>query len=140
VATTTEIYDFLRVLFARVGVPHCPKCGQRIFRRTVDQIKVSWTQDADASPTATPVAQGYGTAATSLHALYTLSTTAGSRVAFYFPKLCVTNVPVQFDDFLARVHPDDVSGVRAYHERAHRERSPSTLEYRIVRPSGDTDP
>ena len=38
VATTTEIYDFLRVLFARVGVPHCPKCGQQIFRRTVDQI------------------------------------------------------------------------------------------------------
>jgi excinuclease ABC subunit A len=38
VATTTEIYDFLRVLFARVGVPHCPQCGQRIFRRTADQI------------------------------------------------------------------------------------------------------
>jgi excinuclease ABC subunit A len=38
VATTTEIYDFLRVLFARVGVPHCPRCGQRIHRRTVDQI------------------------------------------------------------------------------------------------------
>ena len=38
VATTTEIYDFLRVLFARVGLPHCPKCGLRIYRRTVDQI------------------------------------------------------------------------------------------------------
>ncbi|MBU0641137.1 MAG: excinuclease ABC subunit UvrA [Planctomycetes bacterium] len=38
VATTTEIYDFLRVLFARVGVPHCPKCGGRIYRRTVDQV------------------------------------------------------------------------------------------------------
>ena len=38
VATTTEIYDFLRVLFARVGIPHCPKCGQRIYRRTIDQI------------------------------------------------------------------------------------------------------
>ncbi len=38
VATTTEIYDFLRVLFARVGIPHCPKCGTRIYRRTVDQI------------------------------------------------------------------------------------------------------
>ncbi|MEW6249536.1 MAG: excinuclease ABC subunit UvrA [Planctomycetota bacterium] len=38
VATTTEIYDFLRVLFARVGVPHCPKCARQIFRRTVDQI------------------------------------------------------------------------------------------------------
>ncbi len=38
VATTTEIYDYLRVLFARVGVPHCPRCGQRIQRHTVDQI------------------------------------------------------------------------------------------------------
>ena len=38
VATTTEIYDFLRVLFARVGSPHCPNCGEPIYRRTVDQI------------------------------------------------------------------------------------------------------
>jgi len=68
------------------------------YRRTVDQINISWVEDADAAPTATPVAQGYGTGTTSYHALYTLSTTAGSRVAFYWPKLCVTNVPVQFDD------------------------------------------
>jgi excinuclease ABC subunit A len=38
VATTTEIYDFWRLLYARVGAPHCPRCGQRIFRRTVDQM------------------------------------------------------------------------------------------------------
>lgn len=38
VATTTEISDFLRLLFARVGVPHCPKCGQRVHRKTVTQI------------------------------------------------------------------------------------------------------
>ncbi|MBK9121063.1 MAG: excinuclease ABC subunit UvrA [Phycisphaerales bacterium] len=38
VATTTEIYDFLRVLFARVGTPHCPGCGKPLLRRTVDQI------------------------------------------------------------------------------------------------------
>ncbi len=38
VATTTEIHDFLRVLFARVGIPHCPKCGARIHAHTVDQI------------------------------------------------------------------------------------------------------
>ena len=38
VATTTEIYDFLRVLYARVGTPHCPRCGQVLLRRTVDQI------------------------------------------------------------------------------------------------------
>jgi len=38
VATTTEIYDFLRLLFARVGQAHCPKCGTALRRRTVDQI------------------------------------------------------------------------------------------------------
>ncbi|MFQ5806480.1 MAG: excinuclease ABC subunit UvrA [Phycisphaerae bacterium] len=38
VATTTEIYDFLRLLFARVGRTHCPTCGVPLFRRTVDQI------------------------------------------------------------------------------------------------------
>lgn len=38
VATTTEIYDFLRLLFARVGSPHCPRCRRPIFSHTVDQI------------------------------------------------------------------------------------------------------
>ncbi|MBI5866140.1 MAG: excinuclease ABC subunit UvrA [Planctomycetes bacterium] len=38
VATTPEIYDFLRLLLARVGQPHCPKCGRSLVRRTVDQI------------------------------------------------------------------------------------------------------
>jgi excinuclease ABC subunit A len=38
VATTTEIYDFLRLLFARIGCPHCPNCGVPLFHRTVDQI------------------------------------------------------------------------------------------------------
>jgi excinuclease ABC subunit A len=38
VATSTEIYDFLRVLFARVGQPHCPQCDAPLARRTVDQI------------------------------------------------------------------------------------------------------
>jgi excinuclease ABC subunit A len=38
VATTTEIYDFLRLLFARVGTPHCPETGQPLIRYTVDQI------------------------------------------------------------------------------------------------------
>ncbi|MFN0137796.1 MAG: excinuclease ABC subunit UvrA [Phycisphaerae bacterium] len=38
VATTTEIYDFLRLLFARCGRPHCPTCGTVLQRRTVDQI------------------------------------------------------------------------------------------------------
>ena len=38
VGTVTEIYDYLRLLWARVGVPHCPKCGKEIKRQTVDQI------------------------------------------------------------------------------------------------------
>ncbi|MDO8581457.1 MAG: excinuclease ABC subunit UvrA, partial [bacterium] len=38
VGTTTEIYDYLRLLFARVGIPHCPTCGREIKKQTVDQI------------------------------------------------------------------------------------------------------
>ena len=38
VGTGTEIYDYLRLLWARVGVPHCPKCGKEISRQTIDQI------------------------------------------------------------------------------------------------------
>src|SRR3972149_6041184 len=38
VATQTEIYDYLRLLFARVGHPHCPQCGRPIERQTVQQI------------------------------------------------------------------------------------------------------
>ena len=38
VGTVTEIYDYLRLLFARVGVPHCPRCGREIQEQSVDQI------------------------------------------------------------------------------------------------------
>ena len=38
VGTVTEIYDYLRLLYARVGVPHCPVCGKKIEQQTVDQI------------------------------------------------------------------------------------------------------
>lgn len=38
VGTVTEIYDYLRLLYARVGIPHCPKCGKVISKQTVDQI------------------------------------------------------------------------------------------------------
>ena len=38
VGTVTEIYDYLRLLYARVGIPHCPKCGKVIEKQTVDQI------------------------------------------------------------------------------------------------------
>ena len=38
VGTVTEIYDYFRLLYARVGIPHCPKCGKVIARQTVDQM------------------------------------------------------------------------------------------------------
>ncbi|MEZ0372171.1 MAG: hypothetical protein ACAI44_23995, partial [Candidatus Sericytochromatia bacterium] len=38
VGTVTEIYDYLRLLYARIGIPHCPDCGQRISSQTIDQI------------------------------------------------------------------------------------------------------
>jgi excinuclease ABC subunit A len=41
VGTVTEIYDYLRLLFARIGIPHCPKCGRRIASQSVDSITES---------------------------------------------------------------------------------------------------
>ena len=38
VGTVTEIYDYLRLLYARIGIPHCPKCGKEVKRQTIDQI------------------------------------------------------------------------------------------------------
>ena len=38
VGTVTEIYDYLRLLYARIGIPHCPECGREIKQQTVDQI------------------------------------------------------------------------------------------------------
>ncbi len=38
VGTVTEIYDYLRLLYARIGIPHCPQCGKEIKRQTVDQM------------------------------------------------------------------------------------------------------
>src|SRR5262245_19222207 len=48
VGTSTEVYDYLRLLFARVGVTHCGQCGQPVARDTVDQIAdrvLQWPQD-----------------------------------------------------------------------------------------------
>ena len=38
VGTVTEIYDYFRLLYARIGIPHCPKCGREISKQTVDQM------------------------------------------------------------------------------------------------------
>lgn len=48
VGTVTEIHDYLRLLFARIGIPHCPVCGKRIERQSIDQvvgIVLSWPED-----------------------------------------------------------------------------------------------
>lgn len=49
VGTVTEIYDYFRLLFARVGIPHCPKCGREIRRQTVDEIADKVTAKPDGS-------------------------------------------------------------------------------------------
>ena len=38
VGTVTEIYDYMRLLYARAGIPHCPKCGREIKKQTVDEM------------------------------------------------------------------------------------------------------
>lgn len=49
VGTVTEIYDYFRLLFARVGIPHCPKCGREIRRQTVDEIADKVTAKPEGS-------------------------------------------------------------------------------------------
>ena len=60
VGTVTEIYDYLRLLFARIGHPHCPACGREIERQTVQQIvdQVLGLPGRDAAPRARPADQG----------------------------------------------------------------------------------
>ncbi len=60
VGTVTEIYDYLRLLWARVGVPHCPKCGKEISRQTVDQIvdKVMAMEEGTRFLVLSPIVRG----------------------------------------------------------------------------------
>lgn len=60
VGTVTEIYDYLRLLFARVGVPHCPECGREIRRQTVDEIadKVMELPEGSKILVSAPVVRG----------------------------------------------------------------------------------
>jgi len=50
VATTTEIYDYLRLLYARVGLPHCPSCGRKITQQTCDQIVTQVLRHPERTP------------------------------------------------------------------------------------------
>ena len=60
VGTVTEIYDYLRLLYARVGIPHCPKCGKRIKKQTVDEIvdKILEYEEGTKILVMTPVIRG----------------------------------------------------------------------------------
>ena len=57
VATVTEIQDYLRLLWARVGKPHCPECGREVARRTVQEIvdDVLWQLEGHAVAVWSPV-------------------------------------------------------------------------------------
>lgn len=68
----------------------------RTAKRGQDSCKVSWTEYAEATTTS-PELPGFGTATNRKHAMLTLSTNDGSRMAFYFPSLRVMNVPRQID-------------------------------------------
>ncbi len=60
VGTTTEIYDYLRLLFSRIGEPHCPKCGRKISKSTLDEIvdKVMELGDGTKIIVLAPVVRG----------------------------------------------------------------------------------
>ncbi len=60
VATTTEIHDYLRLLYARIGVPHCYKCGRRIERQTTDTIvdRILGLQEGTRVTIMAPVVRG----------------------------------------------------------------------------------
>ena len=60
VGTVTEIYDYLRLLYARIGIPHCPKCGKEIQKQTVDQMvdKVMELPEGSRIQVLAPVVRG----------------------------------------------------------------------------------
>lgn len=60
VGTTTEIYDYLRLLYARIGIPYCPKCGKEIASQTVDQMvdKIMELEDKTRFQILSPVIRG----------------------------------------------------------------------------------
>ena len=60
VGTVTEIYDYFRLLFARVGIPHCPNCGREIRKQSVDEIAVRGKKGEFVKELAAYKKSGYG--------------------------------------------------------------------------------
>ena len=60
VGTVTEIYDYLRLLYARIGIPHCPICGREIKQQTVDQItdRIMSLEDGTKIQILAPIVRG----------------------------------------------------------------------------------
>jgi len=60
VGTVTEIYDYLRLLYARIGIPHCPKCGKEVAKQTVDQMvdKITKLEEGSRIQILAPVIRG----------------------------------------------------------------------------------
>lgn len=60
VGTVTEVYDFLRLLFARVGIPHCPECGRRVSSQTHEQIlrRILESSSGDKVKILSPIVKG----------------------------------------------------------------------------------
>ena len=60
VGTVTEIYDYLRLLYARIGVPHCPVCGKEIAKQSIDQVvdKVLLLPEGTKFQILAPIAKG----------------------------------------------------------------------------------
>ena len=60
VGTVTEIYDYLRLLYARIGIPHCPVCGKEIAKQSIDQIvdKVLLLEEGTKFQILAPIAKG----------------------------------------------------------------------------------
>lgn len=60
VGTVTEIYDYMRLLYARIGIPHCPKCGKEIHKQSIDQMvdKILELEDKTRFQILAPVVKG----------------------------------------------------------------------------------
>ena len=92
VGTVTEIYDYLRLLWARIGTPHCPKCGKEIRQQTIDQIvdQVTGAAGGHASSRSLPRSSAARRASTPrslrTRARAVMSVCAWTAISTIFPK------------------------------------------------------